>query len=133
MNSPTPRTPQRQRIDPNRSKGTPRRHKTPNRNRKPGIKDPKKSLEQLTKELKEKLKLTFTPEDWQAQVIQKVSQGYDSIICAGTGYGKSLIFEGLAATGARGEGDYSDQPPESTSKRSGKQSQPMLHNELNLL
>ncbi|KAF6762940.1 hypothetical protein DFP72DRAFT_1140150 [Ephemerocybe angulata] len=32
-----------------------------------------------------------------AHLIRRILQGYDSILCAGTGYGKSLIFEGLAA------------------------------------
>lgn len=32
-------------------------------------------------------------------MIRRILQGYDSIFCAGTGYGKSLIFEGLAVLG----------------------------------
>jgi superfamily II DNA helicase RecQ len=43
------------------------------------------------------------PDEWQAHLIQRVLQGYDSIFCAGTGYGKSLIFEGIAALGGRGK------------------------------
>jgi len=46
-----------------------------------------------------KLKLSYTPDNWQAHLIQQILQGYDSIFCAGTGYGKSLIFEGLAVLG----------------------------------
>ncbi|KAE9392473.1 P-loop containing nucleoside triphosphate hydrolase protein, partial [Gymnopus androsaceus JB14] len=41
------------------------------------------------------------PEDWQAHLISCVFGGYDAIFCAGTGYGKSLIFEGLAALGGK--------------------------------
>ncbi|KAI0317120.1 P-loop containing nucleoside triphosphate hydrolase protein, partial [Amylostereum chailletii] len=33
---------------------------------------------------------------WQAEMIHKVSSGYDTILVAGTGYGKSIVFEGLA-------------------------------------
>jgi DEAD/DEAH box helicase len=39
------------------------------------------------------------PDDWQVHLIRRILQGYDSIFCAGTGYGKSLIFEGLAVLG----------------------------------
>ncbi|KAF8959379.1 hypothetical protein BDZ97DRAFT_1646257, partial [Flammula alnicola] len=35
--------------------------------------------------------------DWQAHIIHRLRQGYDSILIAGTGYGKSLVFQGLAA------------------------------------
>ena len=42
------------------------------------------------------LNLSYTPDDWQVHLIRRILQGYDSIFCAGTGYGKSLIFEGLA-------------------------------------
>ncbi|KAF8581877.1 hypothetical protein K439DRAFT_1299728, partial [Ramaria rubella] len=36
------------------------------------------------------------PEAWQRTLIHWIAQGYDCIFCAGTGYGKSLIFEGVA-------------------------------------
>jgi superfamily II DNA helicase RecQ len=101
MNSTRPQTPPRPSIDPARSKGTPRRHKTPKRKRNAGIKPPSKSIEELREELKRILKLSFTPEEWQAHVIQRVKQGYDSIFLAGTGYGKSLVFEGLAVLGGQ--------------------------------
>jgi superfamily II DNA helicase RecQ len=45
------------------------------------------------------LGLSYTPDDWQVHLIRRILQGYDSIFCAGTGYGKSLIFEGLAVLG----------------------------------
>jgi superfamily II DNA helicase RecQ len=101
MNSTQPQTPPRPHIDLARSKGTPRRHKTPKQKRNPGIRCPSKSIEELRKELKRILKLSFTPEEWQAHVIQRVKQGYNSIFLAGTGYGKSLVFEGLAVLGGQ--------------------------------
>ena len=99
MNSNPPQTPSRPRIDQNRTKGTPRRHKTPSHNRKPGIKKSKRSVQEIQEELKRILKLSFTPDEWQAYLIQRVQDGYDSIFCAGTGYGKSIIFEGIATLG----------------------------------
>jgi superfamily II DNA helicase RecQ len=63
----------------------------------------KKSIQELQEELKRILKLSFTPEEWQAHLIQQVKQGYDSIFCAGMGYGKSLVFEGIAALGGQGK------------------------------
>jgi superfamily II DNA helicase RecQ len=100
-NTTQPRTPTRPRIDTNRTRGTPRRHKTPRRNKKPGIKHAKRSIRELQEELEKILKLLFAPEEWQAYLIQRVLQGYDSIFCAGTGYGKSLVFEGIAALGGQ--------------------------------
>jgi superfamily II DNA helicase RecQ len=99
MNLNPPQTPSRPRIDQNCTKGTPRRHKTPSHNRKPGIKKSKRSVQEIQEELKRILKLSFTPDEWQAYLIQRVQDGYDSIFCAGTGYGKSIIFEGIAALG----------------------------------
>jgi hypothetical protein len=43
------------------------------------------TIEELCKKLKEILKLSFTLEEWQAHIIQRVRQGYDSIFLAGTG------------------------------------------------
>ncbi|KAI0038104.1 P-loop containing nucleoside triphosphate hydrolase protein, partial [Auriscalpium vulgare] len=34
---------------------------------------------------------------WQAEMIHKIKSGYDAMLVAGTGYGKSVVFEGLAA------------------------------------
>jgi superfamily II DNA helicase RecQ len=45
----------------------------------------------------------YTPDEWQIHLIRRILQGYDSILCAGTGYGKSLIFEGLAVLGGNGK------------------------------
>ncbi|KZT33876.1 hypothetical protein SISSUDRAFT_1065788 [Sistotremastrum suecicum HHB10207 ss-3] len=50
--------------------------------------------EALAKKLKTKFKLGFTPEEWQARTILSVLAGKDVIFVAGTGYGKSLVFEG---------------------------------------
>jgi len=47
--------------------------------------------------------LSYTPDDWQVHLIRRILQGYDSIFCAGTGYGKSLIFEALAVLGGAGK------------------------------
>jgi len=99
MNSNPPQTPSHPHIDQNLTKRTPRRHKTPSHNRKPGIKKSKRSVQEIQEELKRILKLSFTPDEWQAYLIQRVQDGYDSIFCAGTGYGKSIIFEGIAALG----------------------------------
>lgn len=103
MSSTPPQTPLRSRISPARTKGTPRRRKTPSRNRKPGIKAAKRSIDEIRREIQKVLKLSFTPEEWQAHLIQRVQQGYNAIFCAGTGYGKSLVFEGIAALGGRGK------------------------------
>ena len=61
-----PQTPSHPRINQNRTKGTPRRHKTPSRNREPGIKKSKRSVQEIQEELKRILKLSFTPDEWQA-------------------------------------------------------------------
>ncbi len=53
--------------------------------------------ETLAAKLKSSLSLSFDPEDWQLAVIQRIVQRYDVIFTAGTSYGKSLIFEGVAA------------------------------------
>ncbi|KAH6912970.1 P-loop containing nucleoside triphosphate hydrolase protein [Coprinopsis sp. MPI-PUGE-AT-0042] len=83
---------------------TPRKRKAPGHNRLPGIKKslPERlSVESIKKRLRIDLALSYTPDDWQAHLIRRVLQGYDSILCAGTGYGKSLVFEGLAKLGGR--------------------------------
>ena len=45
-------------------------------------------------------KLKFEPDDWQLEIIKCIHEGSDSILIAGTGYGKSCIFESLALLGA---------------------------------
>ncbi|KAJ7728443.1 P-loop containing nucleoside triphosphate hydrolase protein [Mycena maculata] len=48
-----------------------------------------------------KLKLSYVPDDWQIHLIICILRGFDSIFLAGTGYGKSLIFEAVAALGGK--------------------------------
>ncbi|KAG8923320.1 hypothetical protein FRC01_012897 [Tulasnella sp. 417] len=53
--------------------------------------------ETLSAKLKSSLSLDFDPEEWQLTIIQRILQRYDVIFTAGTSYGKSLVFEGVAA------------------------------------
>ena len=81
---------------------TPKRRKENILQRLPGIKTnlpANLSLDSIRTCLVNTLQLAFTPDDWQVHLIRQILQGYDSIFCAGTGYGKSLIFEGLAVLG----------------------------------
>ena len=81
---------------------TPRRRKGNANQRLQGIKaklPDNLSLDAIWTRLVSILKLSYTPDDWQVHLIRRILQGYDSIFCAGTGYGKSLIFEGLAVLG----------------------------------
>ena len=81
---------------------TPRRQKGNTNQRLRGIKaklPDNLSLDAIWTRLVLILKLSYTPDDWQVHLIRRILQGYDSIFCAGTGYGKSLIFEGLAVLG----------------------------------
>ena len=39
--------------------------------------------------------------DWQIHLIIRILRGYDSIFLAGTGYGKSLVFEAVAVLGGK--------------------------------
>jgi superfamily II DNA helicase RecQ len=57
------------------------------------------SLDRLKDTLKKRLKLPekFVVLDWQAVLIERILEGYDTIAVAGTGRGKSLIWEGFAA------------------------------------
>lgn len=41
------------------------------------------------------------PDDWQIHLMIRILRGYDSIFLAGTGYGKSLIFEAVAVLGGK--------------------------------
>ena len=61
------------------------------------------SLASISRRLISILRLKYVPDDWQVHLIHRILQGYDSIFCAGTGYGKSLIFEGLAVLGGKGK------------------------------
>lgn len=99
----TPRTPRRRPFSPvaPRSPGTPRRHIPPRATRLQGITDWKYTVEQTREMVKTKLNLTYTPDDWQIHLIIRILRGYDSIFHAGTGYGKSLIFEAVTALRGR--------------------------------
>jgi ATP-dependent helicase YprA (DUF1998 family) len=101
MAPPSPQTPRKQPQTTPRTPGTPRRRKFPSSNRLQGIKPANLSITQIKEKLINKLKLLFSPEEWQTHLISRIRQGYNSIFCAGTGYGKSLIFEGLAALGGK--------------------------------
>jgi len=103
MAPPSPQTPHKPPQTPPRTPGTPQRRKFPSSNRLQGIKPASISIAQIKEKLIKKLKLSFSPEEWQTYLISQIRQGYDSIFCAGTGYGKSLIFEGLAALGGKGK------------------------------
>jgi hypothetical protein len=81
---------------------TPRKRKENANQRLRGIKTkmPENlSLDAIRTRFKSVLKLSYTPDDWQVHLIRRILQGYDSIFSAGTGYGKSLIFEALAVLG----------------------------------
>ena len=45
--------------------------------------------------------LSYIPDDWQIEIVKEVHEGKDSIFIAGTGYGKSYVFETLALLGER--------------------------------
>ncbi|KAJ6578244.1 P-loop containing nucleoside triphosphate hydrolase protein, partial [Mycena capillaripes] len=51
----------------------------------------------IKSKVRQRLGLEFDLDDWQGELIRRLRQGYDSVMVAGTGYGKSVIFEGLAA------------------------------------
>ncbi|KAJ3530616.1 hypothetical protein NMY22_g8497 [Coprinellus aureogranulatus] len=81
---------------------TPRKRKPNAKTRTQGLRNDEYaslSIPELGELVKKLLKLSFTPDDWQLNVIHRVLKGYDSVLCAGTGYGKSVIFEALAAIG----------------------------------
>jgi ATP-dependent helicase YprA (DUF1998 family) len=81
---------------------TPRRRRDNHQQRLQGIKlhlPVDLSLQSIQQRLIASFNLPYTPDDWQIHLIKRILQGYDSIFCAGTGYGKSLIFEALAVLG----------------------------------
>jgi len=97
-----PNHPNLPRTDPQ----TPRRRRPTASVRLQGIKTSMPnnlSLSSITQRLVSRLTLQYTPDDWQVHLIHRILQGYDSIFCAGTGYGKSLIFKGLAVLGGKGK------------------------------
>jgi ATP-dependent helicase YprA (DUF1998 family) len=85
-----------------RSPTTPgRRHKPARATRLQGIKEWKLSFAETRAQIVEKLKLSYVPEDWQVHLVIRILRGFDSIFLAGTGYGKSLIFEAVAVLGGK--------------------------------
>jgi len=66
-----------------------------------GLNNRSETVKDVKERVTKRLKLYFAIHDWQAQMIHRIRQGYDSILIAGTGYGKSLIFQGLAALDLR--------------------------------
>jgi hypothetical protein len=61
------------------------------------VKQLAEKLQDIKSKVRQRLGLGFNLDDWQAELIRRLRQGYDSIMVMGTGYGKSVIFEGLAA------------------------------------
>ena len=104
-----PSTPSRRKNQPTvppTAPETPQRRKDNISQRLRGINTnlpPSLSLTSIRSRLISTLSLSYTPDDWQIHLIRRILQGYDSIFCAGTGYGKSLIFEGLAVLGGNGK------------------------------
>jgi len=102
LNISQPQTPTRRSttsINPSTVPETPRKRKGNANQRLRGIKvklPDNLSLDAIRTRLVSLLKFLYMPDDWQVYLIRRILQGYDSIFCAGTGYGKSLIFEGLA-------------------------------------
>ncbi|KAJ7200791.1 hypothetical protein GGX14DRAFT_371911 [Mycena pura] len=101
MNSPTRSVLGKLPIVPNGTRhhvpATPRKRKTPTPDRLLGVKQLQETLQEVKKKTRERLNLDFDLDDWQGEVIRRLRQGYDSLMVAGTGYGKSILFEGLAA------------------------------------
>lgn len=96
-----PRTPRRPRPNYRNYDQTPRKHKTPSSAALQGLNNRSETVKDVKERVTKRLKLYFAMDDWQAQMIHRIRQGYDSILIAGTGYGKSLIFQGLAALDLR--------------------------------
>lgn len=85
---------------------TPRRRRDNHQQRLQGVKSnlpANLSLQSIRRRLITSFDLPYTPDDWQVHIIRRILQGYDSIFCAGTGYGKSLVFEALAVLGGPGK------------------------------
>lgn len=88
---------------PQHSPRTPRQRKSQSSSRLQGIRPLSEKLqpENIRARLKDALVLSFDPDDFQVELLSRILRGYDSLLCAGTGYGKSLIFEGLAVLGGK--------------------------------
>ncbi|KAJ7176552.1 hypothetical protein C8R46DRAFT_1213142 [Mycena filopes] len=77
----------------NQVPATPRKRKIPVPDRLLGVKQLTETLKDVKSKTRQRLGLSF---DLQGELIRRLRQGYDSVLVAGTGYGKSVIFEGLA-------------------------------------
>lgn len=62
-----------------------------------GIRPPSMSLQGLKAHLKRLMNLVYDLLDWQGTTISKLEQGYDVFALAGTGRGKTEIWDGFAA------------------------------------
>ncbi|KAJ6461133.1 P-loop containing nucleoside triphosphate hydrolase protein [Mycena vitilis] len=102
MSTPQPQTPRKRRTQPApRSPATPRRRSRKAATRLQGTSPAKLSYAEISTQLIALLTLTFIPELWQIYLVSRILRGFDSVFLAGTGYGKSLIFEGLAVLGGK--------------------------------
>ena len=89
-------------FQPNTSHGTPRTRKPPGGKRTDSVLTELPFAPSYIKStVKRKLGLSFDIADWQAHQIKRILLGYDSLCIAGTGYGKGVLFEGLAAMSPR--------------------------------
>jgi superfamily II RNA helicase len=100
MSSPTKRVLGSLPVVPNGTRNqvptTPRKRKTPVADRLLGVKQLTEKLQDVKSRTHQRLGLRFDLDDWQGELIRHLREGYNSIMVAGTGYGKSVIFEGLA-------------------------------------
>lgn len=69
-----------------------------------GIKTPNNlslELEAIPKRIRAGLRISYNLDDCQVHLIWRILQGYNSILCAGAGYGKSeiVIFAYLSRKG----------------------------------
>ena len=94
-----PETPRRRKTTPNQRSTVPDQRLQGVKTRLPD----NLSFDAIRMRLVEGFKLSYTPDDWQLHLVRRILAGYDSILCAGTGYGKSLIFEALALLGGKGK------------------------------
>ncbi|KZS96884.1 P-loop containing nucleoside triphosphate hydrolase protein [Sistotremastrum niveocremeum HHB9708] len=76
-----------------------RTHKAPHGTRSKAAREGPRvpSWRTVSEKIKEELKLDFEPERWQLECIANIRAKKDVIFTAGTGYGKSLVIEGVAS------------------------------------
>jgi superfamily II DNA helicase RecQ len=61
-----------------------------------GVQRSDKTIDEILDGVKNRLNLPFEVSRWQGYVIQRLTEGHDCIAIAGTGRGKSLVWEGFA-------------------------------------